>query len=213
MSRRRGFFLVLEGVEGAGKSTHARRLAARLREAGIASRLAREPGGTEMGERVRRVVLDPELAMVPEAELLLLLAARAQLVREVVRPALERGEVVVADRYELSTLAYQGMARGLGLERVRALNEFATGGLAPDAVVLLRVDPGEGLRRKRGAADRLERETGRFHRRVAEAYLELVRELPGAVVVETSAPREEVEARILQELATRWPETFRLSAG
>lgn len=210
---RRGFFLVLEGVEGAGKSTHARRLADRLREAGVPARLAREPGGTEVGERIREVVLDPDLEMVPEAELLLLLAARAQFVREVVRPALERGEVVVADRYELSTLAYQGVARGLGLERVRALNDFATGGLAPDAVVLLRVEPEEGLRRKRGKADRMERETGPFHRRVAEAYGELVRELPGAVVVDTDASRDTVEARILQELAARWPETFRLGAG
>lgn len=208
-SGRRGFFVVLEGVEGAGKSTHARRLTARLQSAGIPCRLAREPGGTPVGEQIREVVLNPALSITAEAELLLILAARAEFVRSVLQPALARGEVVVADRYDLSTLAYQGAARGLGVDRVRKLNEFATGGLEPDAVVLLRVDPGEGLRRKSGAADRLEREAGDFHRRVAEAYEELTRELPGLIVVNTGAPRDEVEARIVQALITRWPETFR----
>lgn len=213
MSERRarsGFFLVFEGVEGAGKSTHARRLAARIQAAGVPCRLARDPGGTPVGERIREVVLDPGLRVEPEAELLLLLAARAELVREVIRPALERGEVVIGDRYELSTLAYQGMARGLGVERVRELNGFATEGLAPDAIVLLTVDAGEGLRRKRGEADRLEREAGGFHRRVAEAYRELTRELPGVIVVSGDGSRDEVEARIVQELTARWPETFRV---
>lgn len=210
---KRGFFLVLEGVEGAGKSTHARRLTARLQAAGVPCKLAREPGGTPVGERIREVVLDPRLRVSPEAELLLLLAARAEFVREVVCPALERGEVVVADRYELSTLAYQGVARGLGVERVRELNAFATGGLAPDAILLLTVDPGEGLRRKGDEADRLEREADEFHRRVAEAYDGLTRELPGVIVVDTDAPRDRVEARIVQELRSRWPETFRLGQG
>lgn len=207
----RGFFVVFEGVEGAGKSTHARRLAARLQAARIPCLLTREPGGTPVGERIRQVVLDPGLAVSAETELLLLLAARAEFVRSVVQPALERGEVVIADRFDLSTLAYQGAGRGLGVDQVRALNEFATGGLAPDALLFLRVDPGEGLRRKSDAADRLERETDAFHRRVAEAYEELTCELSGVIVVDTTIPCDEVEARILQALATRWPETFRLA--
>ncbi|MFQ5679829.1 MAG: dTMP kinase [Gemmatimonadota bacterium] len=209
----RGFFLVFEGLEGVGKTTHARSLVERLHRAGVPCRAVREPGGTPAGERVRGVVLDPELAISAEAELLLLLAARAELVRSVVLPALERGEVVVADRYEMSTLAYQGIARGLGEEHVKHLNEFATGGLRPDAVVLLQAPPGEGLRRKSGEADRLERETEAFFGRVAEAYERLARETPGVIVVDSSAGQEEVQARIVQELAGRWPETFGDAAG
>lgn len=213
MGGRGGFFLVFEGVEGAGKSTHARRLERRLERAGIPCRAVREPGGTPVGERIRPVVLDPGLQVSPEAELLLLLAARAEFVRKLVRPALARGEVVVADRYELSTLAYQGVARGLGLERVRRLNEFATGGLRPDCVVLLQVDPEEGLRRKGGDTDRMEREAADFHARVAAAYAELAREVPDVIVVDTEPVKRAVEARILRELAARWPETFGQAAG
>lgn len=213
MSERTGFFLVFEGVEGAGKSTHARRLTERLEAAGRSVLRVREPGGTAVGERIREVVLDPGLAMSPETELLLILAARAEFVRRVVRPALEEGRVVVADRYELSSFAYQGIARGLGLEEVRRLNAFATGGLAPDAVVLLAVAPEEGLRRKDGTADRMERERGGFHRRVAEAYERLADEEPRILRVDSSGPKGEVEARIQQELLRRWPETFDLGSG
>lgn len=213
MAERRGFFLVFEGVEGAGKSTHARRLGRRLERAGVPCRTVREPGGTPVGERIRRVVLDPGLRFSPEAELLLLLAARAEFVRKVVRPALARGEVVVADRYELSTFAYQGVGRGLGLEPVRRLNEFATGGLRPDAVVLLQVDPEAGLRRKGGETDRMEREAADFHARISTAYAVLAREEPNVIVVDTEPTKRAVEARILQELAARWPETFGQAAG
>jgi dTMP kinase len=195
-------------VEGAGKSTHARWLGERLRAAGVPSRVVREPGGTEAGERVRSVVLDAGLQISPEMELLLILAARAEFVRRVVRPALVAGEVVVADRYELSTYAYQGIARDLGLEKVRSLNAFATGGLKPDAVVLLSVDSEVGLGRKRARPDRLEREDREFHRKVAQAYERLAAEEPNVLVVASDAPAEEVRARIVRALAGRFPETF-----
>jgi dTMP kinase len=188
-------------------------LVERLRARGVSCRLVREPGGTAAGERIRKVVLDPGLSISREAELLLILAARAEFVREVVKPALERGEVVVADRYELSTFAYQGFARGMDEVWVRRLNDFATGGLKPDAVLLLAVDPDEGLRRKKGQADRMEREGSDFHRRVAEGYERLARSESGIMVVDTGGPVTEVEVRILRLLADRWPETFGQEAG
>lgn len=211
MSGGRGLFLVFEGVEGAGKSTQVGRLASRLRERGLPFLLAREPGGTPAGERIRAVVLDPDLAVRPETELLLYLAARAAFVREVVGPALERGELVIADRYELSTYAYQGVGRGLGLERVRELNAFATGGLKPDLTFLLWVDPRDGLARKEAgerAGDRLERERASFHRRVAEAYGELARVEPGVVLLPASGGAGELAQRIWEEVVRRWPERF-----
>ena len=209
----RGLFLVFEGGEGAGKSTHVRWVAEYLRSTGVDYRVVREPGGTPAGERARDIVLDPSLRMCDETELLLILAARAEFVRSVVRPALEAGEVVLADRYELSTYAYQGMARGLGLERVRQLNEFATGGLKPDAVFVLTLDPDAGLERKRQQADRLESESRDFHRRVADAYAELARREPDVVTVDSSGPEAEVRDRLLEELRARFPETFDLEAG
>ncbi len=203
-----GFFLAFEGVEGAGKSTQARLLASRLEAAGRACLLAREPGGTRGGERIRRVVLDPDIELGPEAELLLYLASRAEFVRRVVRPALLEGRIVVADRYELSTLAYQGVARGLGLEKVRELNAWATGGLRPDAVVLLKVDPATGHGRKADTPDRLESEPREFFVRVAEAYDLLAQTEPGIVVVEGTGSPEEVEARVHDALSRHWPGTF-----
>lgn len=204
---------MFEGVEGAGKSTHLRLLAERLRRKGIPHCVVREPGGTPAGERIRRVVLDPVLDICAEAELLLMLAARAEFVRRLVRPALARGEVVLADRYELSTFAYQGIARGLGLDTVRRLNAFATGGLEPDAVILLAVEPEAGRRRKRGAADRIEREPDEFFLRVAAAYRELAERVPGIITVDGDLAVPDVQERILQELARRWPETFDLESG
>lgn len=170
--------------------------------------MAREPGGTPGGERIRDVVLDPGLQLGAEAELLLYLASRAEFVSRIVRPALEGGRLVIADRYELSTLAYQGLARGLGLEKVRRLNRWATGGLKPDAVVLLRVDPSTGRRRKEGAPDRLESESGEFFRRVSEAYDELARNEPEVVVVDADGSADDVERRVIDRLASTWPGTF-----
>ena len=205
---RTGVFVVFEGVEGAGKSTQIRRVAERLDAAGVPYVLAREPGGTEVGERARAIVLDPELEMGPEAELFLYLAARAEFVRRIVAPALSRGELVLADRYELSTLAYQGGARGLGIERVREMNRFATGGLAPDLTVLLLIDPDRGRRRQSGTADRLERERSEFHRAVAAAYARLAEGDDRIVTVRTEGSLDRVHERIWAELARRWPAWF-----
>lgn len=206
---RDGVLVVLEGVEGSGKTTQAARLRDRLAAAGIPHLLAREPGGTPGGERVRDVVLDPSLELAPETELLLLLAARAEFVRRLVRPALKRGEVVIADRYEMSTFAYQGIARGLGLERVKRLNRFATGGLSPDLTLVLLVDPDEG-RRRRGEAppDRLESEDDAFHGSVAEAYVRLASSEPGTVAVDGTGGPEEVERRVVEALVERLPDRF-----
>ncbi len=205
----RGLFLVFEGIEGAGKSTQLRRVAERLARAGVAHLAVREPGGSPVGERIRHVVLDPELDPTPETELLLMLAARAEFVRRIVRPALERGEVVLADRYELSTFAYQGEARGLGLERVRNLNRFATGGLHPDATLLLLLDPALARARLDEAkADRMERAGSAFHAAVDRAYRRFAGEEPGVIPVPAEGEPGVVAERVWSALAERWPDRF-----
>jgi dTMP kinase len=201
-------------VEGAGKTTQLQRLARRLEGRSVPHRVVREPGGTAAGERIRQVVLDAELELTDHAELLLMLAARAEFVRRLVEPALEAGEVVLADRYELSTFAYQGMARELGLERVREMNAFATGGRKPDLTVLLRVGPGEARRRRAGEVpDRLEGAGEGFHAEVARAYERLAATEEHVRVVDAEGPPDEVEARIARLLAEEWPETFAVSTG
>jgi dTMP kinase len=182
-------------VEGAGKTTQAQRLTRRLEAAGVSCLMAREPGGTQGGERIRDVVLDPALDLGPEAETLLYLASRAEFVRQIVRPALDEGRIVVADRYELSTLAYQGIARELGLDE-------------PDAVILLRIDPSAGRDRKEEEPDRLERESGEFFRQVAEAYDLLASMDSRIVAVDGQGSPEEIEERVIAELVGRWPGTF-----
>ncbi len=205
----RGLFLVFEGIEGAGKSTQLRRVAERLEGAGVAHLAVREPGGTPVGERIRRVVLDPELDPTPETELLLMLAARAEFVRRVVRPALERGEIVLADRYELSTFAYQGEARALGLDRVRELNRFATGGLRPDATLLLLLDRARARARLDEAkADRMERAGTAFHAAVDRAYRRFAREEPNVIAVPADGDPGEVAERVWAALTERWPDRF-----
>ena len=204
----RGLLIAFEGGEGAGKSTHLRRLTERLDRLGVAHLLVREPGGTQAGERIRQIVLDPDTPIYAETELLLYLASRAEFVRRVVEPALDRGELVLADRFEMSTYAYQGIARALGLERVRDLNDFATGGLKPDGTVLLSLDPDVGRGRQTGAGDRLEQEHAEFHRAVARAYAELAESEPGVITIRSEGPVEEVQERLWAELSARWPDRF-----
>jgi dTMP kinase len=201
-----GLYIALEGPEGAGKTTQLRRLAARLRSLGLEVLETREPGGTAVGEAVRALLLDPAQPLSPEAEMLLFAAARAQLVREVVRPALDRGQVVLSDRSVYASLAYQGFGRGLDVEVVRRVNEVATAGLLPDLVVLLDLPVEEGLRRDAGgpgaeaAPDRIEGEGVEFHRRVREGFLRLSREDARIRVVPAGDDPERVEARIWEEV-------------
>ena len=194
----RGVFLTFEGPEGAGKSTQIERLAERLREAGRSVRITREPGGTPAGDRSRAVLLDPALRVDPVAEFLLYAAARAQHVRETIRPALDAGQDVLCDRFADSSVAYQGYGRGLDPAWIDEVNAVATDGLRPDATFLLDLPSEVGLARiaGRGATDRLERADAAFHRRVRDGFLTLARERPGWVVVDADADADAVAERI-----------------
>jgi dTMP kinase len=212
MSLQRGLFLAFEGVEGSGKSTQVGQLAEWLRGRGLEVEVAREPGSTPLGERVRSLVLDQtDLGVPARSELFLMLAARAAFVEQVVRPALAGGRVVIADRFELSTLAYQGAGRGLPVEEVVRCNRFATGGLEPDATLLLDLPPEEGARRQADAGkrlDRVEREEADFHRRVAWGYRELAGSIANVLRVDARGSVDQVRGRVLEALAARYPETF-----
>jgi len=187
-------FLTLEGPEGAGKTTQGRLLVDALRAEGHEVLELREPGGTPIGEQIRALLLDPRhRELAPRTEMLLFAASRAQLVAEVIRPALARGTLVVCDRYVDASLAYQGIGRGLGVDVVRAVNDAGTGGLTPDLTLLLDIEPAVGLRRARRASggtdlaagwdggDRLEREALQFHGRVREGFLALAGNEPGRI--------------------------------
>ena len=187
----RGRFITFEGGEGCGKSTQTRRLAAALEARGIGVVLTRDPGGTVLAEEIRRLIKDQaDDPPCDRSELLLFLAARAQLVRSVIRPALDAGRWVVSDRFSDSTLAYQGYGRGLPLDVLRAANDFACEGLKPDLTLLLDVDPAVARARLRAretatqaSADRIERAGDAFHARLARGFAELAREEPERIVV------------------------------
>jgi dTMP kinase len=189
----RGRFVVLEGGEGSGKSTQTRLLAARL-----GARATREPGGTALGEELRRLVLSPRPEPVAaRAELLLMAAARAQHVAEVVRPALEAGEDVVSDRFSGSTLAYQAYGRGLPLAEVEAACHLASDGLEPDLVVLLDLSPEVGAARRAGGPDRIEAAGPAFHARVRDGFLAIAATAPERwVVLDASRPADEIAEEI-----------------
>lgn len=199
-----GRFVVFEGGEGCGKSTQARLLAERW-----GAVFTFEPGGTPVGQQLREILLSPETGdLEPRAEALLMAADRAHHVATVIRPALLRGRDVVCDRYVGSSLAYQGHARELGIEQVRAINEFGTDGLLPDLVVLLVVPEEVAAARlaAAGAPDRLESAGDEFHRRVAEAYQMLAAHDPDRwVAVDGTGPPEEVEQRVLATVEGRLP--------
>jgi len=194
--RRGGFFVSVEGGDKTGKTTQAALLVQELRTLGYAVVLTREPGGTPAGEAIRDVLLARrEGALTPVTEALLFAASRGQLVAEVVRPALENGQVVVADRYVDSSLAYQAFGLGLPFERVLEVNEWATGALWPDLTILLDCDDMETVwaRPREGESDRIEEREAAFHRRVAEGYRELARRYPERyVTVDAGRPVAEV---------------------
>ena len=210
-ARRAGLFLVFEGVEGSGKTTQAALLADWLSARGIPHVLTREPGGTAVGEEIRRLVLHQRHEVPARTELMLVLAARAAFVHEIVRPALQRGEVVVADRYELSTLAYQGYGRGLPLDEVRATNAVATGGLRPDLTLVLDVSAADGAARRHAAGlerDRIEGAGAAFHAQVAEAYHLLAGSEAGVERVAGGGAVAVVRAEVMRLLGAHFPETF-----
>lgn len=187
-------FVSLEGIDGSGKSTQAKLLAEKL---GAETLLIREPGGTEAAERIRELLADPAVELDPFAELLLFLAARADLTARVIRPALEAGHHVVADRFADSSVAYQGAARGLGVGETISLTDNASDGLWPDLTILLRVDPEAGLARAEGT-DRFESEGLELQRAVATAYEEIAKiAADRVVVIDGTGSVEEVHARIM----------------
>ncbi|HEX2613196.1 MAG TPA: dTMP kinase [Fibrobacteria bacterium] len=194
-------FFVFEGIDGSGKSTQASRLAAALEEQGIPVARARDPGGTPLSDRIRALLLDPESAIAPATELCLYAAARAQLVDEVIRPALDAGKAVVCDRFTWSTWAYQGAGRGQPAERIAALEEVTCAGLRPAHVFLLDLDPARRAERLSLAGktlDRLEREGDAFYDRVREGFLEIASARPGeGTVLDASRPADELHAEIL----------------
>lgn len=206
-----GAFVVFEGPEGGGKSSQARALATKLADQGYPILLTREPGGTELGNAIREILLSPaSISISARSEALLYSASRAQLVEEVVRPALEEGQVVVSDRFSYSTVAYQGYGRGLEVEAVAAVVRFATDNLEPDLCILLDLEPRLGLERKRGVFlaggvgewNRFEEEEIAFHQRVREGYLQMAREDPERwLVLEASLPFETVQDRIMEAVS------------
>lgn len=200
-----GVFIVFEGVEGAGKGTQIRRLEEHLRAAGHDVLVTREPGGTELGEQIREVLLDPKTGKLDaRSEALLFAAARAQTVSSVIRPALSDGKIVICDRYVDSSLAYQGWARGLGEADILTLNVWATQGLFPDLVILLHVEPERGLLRSTEAPDRMELEGQDFHAKVADAYLKIAEEHPERfVVVDGDQTPDEVFADVRDAVEAR----------
>ncbi|HLB29720.1 MAG TPA: dTMP kinase [Dehalococcoidia bacterium] len=200
----RGLFITLEGGEGAGKSTQAQNLWHRLITAGYPVTLVHEPGTTALGMSVRRWVLSTqEKSMIPLAELFLFAAARAQLVDEVIRPALERGEIVICDRFLDSSVAYQGYGRGLELSIVQTVNSIAVGGLIPDLTIFLKLPPEEGIKRSGllMGDDRIAIQSLSFHRRVLEGFQALAGKEPERfLVLDGHLSMEDVRGRIWQRV-------------
>lgn len=216
-SRTTGTFITLEGTEGSGKSTQAARLAQALRAEGHAVLLTREPGGTPAAEQLRAVLLkNNSESLAPETEAFVILAARRQHVDHVIAPALQQGAIVICDRFVDSTLAYQGYARGLELKTLRAMNRWATGGLAPDLTLLFDLPVATGLRRRRRDAagqNRLDRETTRFHEHVRSGFLELARKEPRRIKPVNAARSPDRIADDVRTLVFDWLETRQPHTG
>ncbi len=211
----KGFFLTVEGIEGCGKTTQLKRIAKRLRELGHNCVTTKEPGGTPIGDRVRAILLDPQAdGMDALSELFLLAASRRQHVVEVVQPALEKGAVVLCDRYSDASVVYQGYGRGLDLQQVIDINRWATGGITPDITLVFDLPETVGLERARSrnatenlmAESRLEGEDLAFHRRVREGYLALATESPKRfAIIDGTRTIDEVFTNVLGILSERAP--------
>ena len=202
---RRGLFITLEGIDGTGKSTQLHLLVPHLKKRGLAVRVTREPGGTKVGERIRKILLDSTTTRLASlAELALMYAARAQHLQEVIRPALAKGEIVVSDRYNDASLAYQGYGRKLGAETVRAFDRIVCAGTQPDLTLVLDLAPRLALQRAQGRQsqqkskqERFELQGMSFHKRVRRGYLAIARKEPRRVkVVQADGPVAEVQAQI-----------------
>jgi dTMP kinase len=200
---RRGVFIAFEGVEGSGKGTQIRLAREYLESEGFEVLVTREPGGTDLGERLRELLLDPKTGGVePRTEALLFAASRSQHVATMIRPALEEGQVVLCDRYVDSSLAYQGVARGLGEQDVLTLNVWATQGLFPDLVLLFHLEPEVGLARSEDDPDRIEQEGSEFHAKVADAFLKIAEEHPERfVIVDANKPPDLVHEEVREALS------------
>jgi dTMP kinase len=217
----RGRMVVFEGPDGAGKTTQVRLLAEWLGARGADVVAVREPGGTVVGDEIRRLLLDPVSDIVPAAEALLYMASRAQLVAREIRPAVDRGATVVVDRFFLATYAYQAAGRQLPEEGIRAANDLATEGIVPDLTLLLTLSGEEGLARamRRGGHDRIERAEAVFHERVAAAYQRFMTndwrqahpEVGPIALVDAGGDEAVVFARVMSVLHERWPESFPVS--
>jgi dTMP kinase len=205
-----GLFITLEGIDGCGKSTQINMLAEALQRFGVSPVVTREPGGTETGERIRRLLSEAGSGLAAETELLLIVAARAQHVRELIRPALDEGRIVISDRYTDSSVAFQGYGRGLDLAAIREMNRFATAGLAPALTVLFDLDPARARarldRRPQEAAlaptemdlEYLDREDKAFHERVRNGYLKMRDSEPWRIrLVDSSGPVEQTAQKVL----------------
>ncbi len=202
-----GLFVTFEGVEGSGKSSRCRYLLQALRKTGCETVFTREPGGPDVSERIRSILLNPELDVPPLTELMLYFASRAANVDRVIRPALSRAAIVLSDRFSDATFAYQGWGRGLPLNEMKAANELATGGLKPHLTILMDLDPEEGFRRMNLSGrnlDRIEMEDLSFHRRVRDGYRDLAdREPERFLVVDGRLREEEQDSLILNEVFKR----------
>lgn len=196
-----GAFLCLEGLDGTGKSTQIRLLTQWLDDHGFPYVQCRDPGHTTVGEQLRNILLDPQTCVCMTCEMLLYMAARAQMVHEVIRPALEAGKVVVCDRFLMSTIVYQGHGGGLEPEQIRLVGALATEGLMPDWTAVLDLDPHQAAKRRVGAADRIESRSVEFQQQVRQGYLAEVRRDPQrATLIDASVSPEQVHQQILTEV-------------
>ena len=204
----KGIFVTLEGCEGSGKSTQSRNIKSVLEKKGKAVTLLREPGGTALGDRLRRILKFGDFPLNPASELLLFNASRVQLVQEKIAPSLSRGEVVICDRFTDSTLAYQGYGRGMSLALIKEINSVATNNLVPDLTILLDINPEVGMYRNSGKRDRFEQnfdseEKKSFHKRVREGYLQLAKkDFHRWLIIDGELDTKDVTAKILHAIET-----------